>query len=54
MKVLFDGIPPIKVSVSLTAERRGAAGVLAGYIIAAEEQGVSANHSRWRTIRTTS
>lgn len=40
MKVLFDGIPLDKVSVSMTMN--GAVlPVLAGYIIAAEEQGVS-------------
>lgn len=40
MKILFDGIPLDKVSVSMTMN--GAVlPVLAGYIIAAEEQGVS-------------
>jgi methylmalonyl-CoA mutase len=40
MKVLFDGIPLDKVSVSMTMN--GAVlPVLAGYIVAAEEQGVS-------------
>ena len=39
MKVLFDGIPPDKVSVSMTMN--GAVlPVLAGYVVAAEEQGV--------------
>ena len=42
MKVLFDGIPLDKVSVSMTMN--GAVlPVLAGYIVAAEEQGVSQN-----------
>ena len=41
MKVLFDGIPLDKVSVSMTMN--GAVlPVLAGYIVAAEEQGVGA------------
>ena len=40
MKVLFDGIPLDKVSVSMTMN--GAVlPVLAGYVVAAEEQGVS-------------
>src|SRR5512134_2515464 len=40
MKILFDGIPLDKVSVSMTMN--GAVlPVLAGYVIAAEEQGVS-------------
>ena len=40
MKILFDGIPLDKVSVSMTMN--GAVlPVLAGYIVAAEEQGVS-------------
>ena len=39
MKILFDGIPLDKVSVSMTMN--GAVlPVLAGYIVAAEEQGV--------------
>jgi methylmalonyl-CoA mutase len=42
MKILFDGIPLDKMSVSMTMN--GAVlPVLAGYIVAAEEQGVSAN-----------
>ena len=42
MKILFDGIPLDKVSVSMTMN--GAVlPVLAGYIVAAEEQGVSAD-----------
>jgi methylmalonyl-CoA mutase len=42
MKILFDGIPLDKVSVSMTMN--GAVlPVLAGYIVAAEEQGVSTN-----------
>ena len=42
MKVLFDGIPLDKVSVSMTMN--GAVlPVLAGYIVAAEEQGVGAD-----------
>ncbi|MFT7090988.1 MAG: methylmalonyl-CoA mutase, partial [Candidatus Azotimanducaceae bacterium] len=41
MKILFDGIPLDKVSVSMTMN--GAVlPILAGYIVAAEEQGVSA------------
>ena len=40
MKILFDGIPLDKVSVSMT--KNGAVlPILAGYIVAAEEQGVS-------------
>ena len=40
MKILFDGIPLDKVSVSMTMN--GAVlPILAGYIVAAEEQGVS-------------
>ncbi|HNK17408.1 MAG TPA: methylmalonyl-CoA mutase family protein, partial [Piscinibacter sp.] len=40
MKILFDGIPLDKVSVSMTMN--GAVlPVLAGYVVAAEEQGVS-------------
>ncbi|GIR83100.1 MAG: hypothetical protein CM15mP84_08480 [Cellvibrionales bacterium] len=39
MKILFDGIPLDQVSVSMTMN--GAVlPVLAGYIVAAEEQGV--------------
>jgi methylmalonyl-CoA mutase len=42
MKVLFDGIPLDKISVSMTMN--GAVlPVLAGYVVAAEEQGVSEN-----------
>ncbi|MBA2675823.1 methylmalonyl-CoA mutase [Ramlibacter sp.] len=42
MKVLFDGIPLDKVSVSMTMN--GAVlPVLAGYVVAAEEQGVAQN-----------
>ncbi len=42
MKILFDGIPLDKVSVSMTMN--GAVlPVLAGYIVAAEEQGVAQN-----------
>ncbi len=42
MKILFDGIPLDRVSVSMTMN--GAVlPVLAGYIVAAEEQGVSQN-----------
>ncbi len=41
MKVLFDGIPLDKVSVSVSMTMNGAVlPVLAGYIVAAEEQGV--------------
>src|SRR5204862_6129590 len=40
MKILFDGIPLDKVSVSMTMN--GAVlPILAGYVVAAEEQGVS-------------
>ena len=40
MKILFDGIPLDKMSVSMTMN--GAVlPVLAGYIVAAKEQGVS-------------
>ena len=40
MKILFDGIPLDKMSVSMTMN--GAVlPILAGYIVAAEEQGVS-------------
>jgi methylmalonyl-CoA mutase len=43
MKILFDGIPLEKMSVSMTMN--GAVlPVLAGYIVAAEEQGVSQDH----------
>jgi len=43
MKILFDGIPLDKVSVSMTMN--GAVlPVLAGYIVAAEEQGVAQKH----------
>lgn len=43
MKILFDGIPLDRVSVSMTMN--GAVlPVLAGYIVAAEEQGVAAEH----------
>ena len=43
MKILFDGIPLDKVSVSMTMN--GAVlPVLAGYIVAAEEQGVAQEH----------
>lgn len=43
MKILFDGIPLDKVSVSMTMN--GAVlPVLAGYVVAAEEQGVSQDH----------
>ncbi|MEH6603992.1 MAG: methylmalonyl-CoA mutase [Pseudomonadales bacterium] len=43
MKILFDGIPLDKVSVSMTMN--GAVlPVLAGYVVAAEEQGVSQEH----------
>ena len=51
MKVLFDDIPLDQVSVSMTMN--GAVlPVLAGYIVAAEEQGVSRSSSRapFRTI----
>jgi methylmalonyl-CoA mutase len=40
MKILFDGIPLDKVSVSMTMNG-GVLPVLAGYIVAAEEQGVA-------------
>ncbi|MDX5363078.1 MAG: methylmalonyl-CoA mutase family protein, partial [Pseudazoarcus pumilus] len=40
MKILFDGIPLDKVSVSMTMNG-GVLPVLAGYVVAAEEQGVS-------------
>ncbi|MBE0547842.1 MAG: methylmalonyl-CoA mutase [Rubrivivax sp.] len=43
MKILFDGIPLDKVSVSMTMN--GAVlPVLAGYVVAAEEQGVKQEH----------
>ncbi len=43
MKILFDGIPLDKVSVSMTMN--GAVlPVLAGYVVAAEEQGVAQEH----------
>ncbi|MDQ1449942.1 MAG: methylmalonyl-CoA mutase, partial [Actinomycetota bacterium] len=43
MKILFDGIPLEKMSVSMTMN--GAVlPVLAGYVVAAEEQGVSQDH----------
>ena len=46
MKILFDGIPLDKVSVSMTMN--GAVlPVLAGYIVAAEEQGI-AQDQLWR------
>jgi methylmalonyl-CoA mutase len=52
MKILFDGIPLDKMSVSMTMN--GAVlPVLAGFIVAAEEQGVRRNSSRGRS-RTTS
>ncbi len=52
MKILFDGIPLDKMSVSMTMN--GAVlPVLAGYIVAAEEQGVPQDSSRARS-RTTS
>ncbi len=52
MKILFDGIPLDKVSVSMTMN--GAVlPVLAGYVVAAEEQGVARTSSRGRS-RTTS
>ncbi|MEO8751571.1 MAG: methylmalonyl-CoA mutase [Casimicrobiaceae bacterium] len=43
MKILFDGIPLDKVSVSMTMNG-GVLPVLAGYIVAAEEQGVAQEH----------
>ena len=53
MKILFDGIPLDKVSVSMTMN--GAVlPVLAGYIVAAEEQGVRAGRSSPGPSRTTS
>ena len=52
MKILFDGIPLDKMSVSMTMN--GAVlPVLAGYIVAAEEQGVRRTSSR-APSRTTS
>jgi methylmalonyl-CoA mutase len=52
MKILFDGIPLDRVSVSMTMN--GAVlPVLAGYVVAAEEQGVSRRSSAGRS-RTTS
>jgi methylmalonyl-CoA mutase N-terminal domain/subunit len=46
MKILFDEIPLDKVSVSMTMN--GAVlPVLAGYVVAAEEQGVSQDQARW-------
>ena len=52
MKILFDGIPLDRMSVSMTMN--GAVlPVLAGYIVAAEEQGVRRRSSRARS-RTTS
>ena len=53
MKILFDGIPLDKVSVSMTMN--GAVlPVLAGYIVAAEEQGVAAGEALRARSRTTS
>ena len=53
MKLLFDGIPLDKMSVSMTMN--GAVlPVLAGYIVAAEEQGVAAGEARAAPSRTTS
>src|SRR4029079_7440381 len=43
MKILFDGIPLDRVSVSMTMNG-GVLPVLAGYIVAAEEQGVAQEH----------
>src|ERR1700692_673985 len=43
MKILFDGIPLDRVSVSMTMNGGGLP-VLAGYIVAAEEQGVAQEH----------
>ena len=52
MKILFDGIPLDKISVSMTMN--GAVlPILAGYIVAAEEQGVRRTSSRGPS-RTTS
>src|SRR5258708_10591011 len=46
MKILFDGIPLDKMSVSMTMN--GAVlPVLAGYIVAAEEQGVAQDNLLW-------
>ena len=53
MKILFDGIPLDKVSVSMTMN--GAVlPVLAGYIVAAEEQGVAQDQLSAGPSRTTS
>ena len=53
MKILFDGIPLDKMSVSMTMN--GAVlPVLAGFIVAAEEQGVDAGRSSPGPSRTTS
>ena len=53
MKILFDGIPLDQMSVSMTMN--GAVlPVLAGYIVAAEEQGVAAGASSPGPSRTTS
>ena len=53
MKILFDGIPLDKMTVSMTMN--GAVlPVLAGYIVAAEEQGVDAGRSSAGPSRTTS
>ena len=53
MKILFDGIPLDKVSVSMTMN--GAVlPVLAGYVVAAEEQGVCAGPAVAGPSRTTS
>ncbi len=50
MKILFDGIPLDKVSVSMTMN--GAVlPVLAGYVVAAEEQGVSPGQAQSGTIQ---
>ena len=53
MKILFDGIPLDQVSVSMTMN--GAVlPVLAGYIVAAEEQGSISQRSRARSRMTSS
>ena len=53
MKILFDGIPLDKMSVSMTMN--GAVlPVLAGYIVAGEEQGVDAGPAHAGPSRTTS
>ena len=53
MKILFDGIPLDKMSVSMTMN--GAVlPVLAGYIVAAEEQGVAPGQAQRARSRTTS